>query len=160
MEVFRLSRKQWADQLSGRGAAIRGARWNSIGVEMIYCAGNRSLAMAEVLVHLSLAMLPDDFMMLTILIPDEVSIKKMGANDLPKHWNIFPHSMETQNIGDRFITENEHCVLQVPSVVTKGDFNFLINPHHPDFSKIQIMRKEAFPFDRRLFKTSPEVSMD
>lgn len=83
-------------------------------------------------------MLPDDFMILTILIPDEVSIKSIDTKDLPKHWSIFPHSMETQNIGGRFITESEYCVLQVPSVVTKGDFNFSINPYHSDFSKIKI----------------------
>jgi len=51
MEVFRLSRAKYADQLSGYGAALKGARWNSRGVEMIYAAENRSLAMAEVLVH-------------------------------------------------------------------------------------------------------------
>lgn len=52
MQVFRLSRKKYADVLSGQGAAIRGARWNSKGTEVIYTAENRSLAMAEVLIHL------------------------------------------------------------------------------------------------------------
>jgi RES domain-containing protein len=36
MEVFRLSREKYAATLSGKGAAIRGERWNSVGVEMIY----------------------------------------------------------------------------------------------------------------------------
>ena len=48
MEAYRLSRTKFADTLSGKGAALKGARWNSIGVEIIYTAGNRSLAMAEV----------------------------------------------------------------------------------------------------------------
>ncbi|HRG64384.1 MAG TPA: RES family NAD+ phosphorylase, partial [Saprospiraceae bacterium] len=76
MEVFRLSRARFADQLSGVGAALKGARWNSPGVEMVYTAQNRSLAMAEVLVHLSLGMLPDDFRMLTIWIPDNLPVIK------------------------------------------------------------------------------------
>jgi len=74
MEVFRLSREKFASILSGKGAAIKGARWNSMGVELIYCASNRSLAMAEVAVHFSLATLPNDFVMLTIFIPDTVLI--------------------------------------------------------------------------------------
>jgi len=61
MKVYRLSRLRYAGFLSGKGAAIRGARWNSVGTEMIYTAQNRSLAMAEVVVHLTLGTLPDDY---------------------------------------------------------------------------------------------------
>ncbi|MBX2951092.1 MAG: RES family NAD+ phosphorylase [Leadbetterella sp.] len=151
MEVYRLSRAPYSDHLSGKGAAMKGARWNSQGVEMIYTAGNRSLAMAEVAVHLSLATLPPDFMMLTIWIPDDISLKKLTADSLPPHWNAFPHSRETQRAGDEFIAERAFCVLQVPSAVTRGDFNILLNPGHPDFSRVRIMDKAPFPFDRRIF---------
>ena len=154
MEAFRLSREKFSDVLTGKGAALKGARWNSIGVELIYCAANRSLAMAEVAVHLSLASLPDDYVMLTIFIPDDISIKKLKESDLPQDWNLFPHPNSTQAIGDRFVIAHEYCVMQIPSVVTKGDFNLLINPHHPEFSKIKIIDKAKFPFDRRIFKTS------
>ena len=72
MEVFRLSRLQYADTLLGKGAAIKGARSNLQDVEIIYTAGNRSLAMAEVAVHFTLATLPEDYMMITIHVPDDV----------------------------------------------------------------------------------------
>ncbi len=152
MEVFRLSREQFASTLSGKGAALKGARWNSVGVELIYTASNRSLAMAEVAVHLTLATLPDDYMMLTIFIPDTVSLQKLSISDLPSGWNMFPHPASTQAIGDTFISENRFCVLQIPSAVTKGDYNILINPHHVDFPKIKIIDCEKFPFDQRIFK--------
>jgi RES domain-containing protein len=151
MEVFRLSRKLFADTLSGKGAALKGARWNSVGVEMIYTAGNRSLAMAEVAVHLSIATLPDDYVMLTIYIPDDVAVLKLTANDLPHQWNAFPHPRDTQKVGDDFVYNGEYCVLQIPSAVTKGDFNILINPNHKDFHRIKIIDQEDFPFDKRLF---------
>jgi RES domain-containing protein len=77
MEAYRLSREMYASTLSGKGAAIKGARWNSIGVEMIYTASNRSLAMAEVAVHFTLATLPSDYMMITIFIPDDISLSKV-----------------------------------------------------------------------------------
>ncbi|MFY8046747.1 MAG: RES family NAD+ phosphorylase [Chitinophagaceae bacterium] len=40
----------------------------------------------------------------------------------------------------------------MPSAVTKGDYNLLINPAHPDFKKIKIKGVEKFPFDRRIFQ--------
>ncbi len=152
METFRLSREAFARNLSGKGAALKGARWNSQGMEIIYTASNRSLAMAEVAVHFTLATLPPDYMMTTIYIPDDISLQKVDFTSLPLNWNIFPHSNSTQLIGDKFINENNHCILQTPSAVTKGDYNILINPYHRDFSRIKIIEIEPFPFDRRIFK--------
>ena len=152
MEVYRLSRVKYAAVLSGKGAAIKGARWNSVGVEIIYTAANRSLAMAEIAVHFTLATLPADYKMITIFIPDNISLLKLNISDLPADWNMFPHPNSTQAIGDKFVADNKYCVLQIPSVVTYGDYNFLINPNHNDFAGIKITSVEKFPFDKRIFK--------
>ena len=152
MEAFRLSREKYAVPLSGKGAAMKGARWNSVGVEIIYTASNRSLAMAEVAVHLTLATIPADYMMLTIYLPDDISLQKLTNEDLPVNWNAFPHPNSTQAIGDKFVSENKYGVLQIPSVVTQGDYNLLINPYHSEFLKIKIIEMESFPFDKRIFK--------
>jgi RES domain-containing protein len=152
MEVFRLSREKFAEPLSGKGAAVKGARWNSIGIELIYTASNRSLAMAEVAVHLTIATVPSDYVMTTIYIPDDTSLQKLNVTDLPLYWNEFPHHTSCQSVGDKFIGDNQYCVLQIPSAVTKGDYNFLINPYHSDFKRVKIIAKEKFPFDKRIFK--------
>ena len=152
MEAFRLSREKFAEPLSGIGAASKGARWNSVGIELIYAASNRSLAMAEVAVHLTLATLPADYVMVTFHIPDDISLQKLNVADLPADWNIFPHPPSTQGIGDKFVSENRYCVLQIPSAVTRGDYNLLINPYHADFKRIKIIAKDKFPFDKRIFK--------
>jgi RES domain-containing protein len=152
MEVFRLARKKYPIELSGKGASISGARWNSKGTEIIYCAQSRALAMAEVLVHLSLATLPNDFVMLTIDISDDISVEVLDLNKLSIDWNVFPCTFETPLLGDDFIRRNGACVLKVPSAVVKGDFNFLINPYHTDFYKIKITEQIDFPFDKRIFK--------
>jgi RES domain-containing protein len=152
MEAYRLSREVYASTLSGKGAALKGARWNSIGVEIIYTASNRSLAMAEVAVHFTLATLPTDYMMVTIHVPDDISLQKLNVSDLPADWNTFPHPSTTQAIGDQFIADNKFCVLQIQSAVTQGDYNLLINPNHPDFKRIKIIDKDKFPFDKRIFK--------
>jgi len=152
MEVFRLARERYAGNLSGLGAALRGARWNSVGVELIYTASNRSLAMAEVAVHLTLATLPPDFRMVTIEIPDDIKMLQLETGDLPTNWNAFPHLQTSQTIGDQFVLEGTFCLLRIPSVVTKGDYNVLINPHHVDIQRIRILGSEPFPFDKRIFE--------
>lgn len=108
--------------------------------------------MAEVAVHLTMATLPDDFMMITIHVPVEVKIKEVPVKSLPPDWKDFPHPPSTQKFGDSFVNENKYCILKIPSVITKGDYNFLINPKHRDFKKIKITSGEKFPFDKRIFK--------
>ncbi|MEO7673020.1 MAG: RES family NAD+ phosphorylase [Pyrinomonadaceae bacterium] len=152
METFRISREKYATTLSGSGAAIRGARWNSAGVEIIYTSANRSLAMAEVAVHLNLSTLQNDYVMLTIYLPDDIEIQKLSDKALPSDWNSFPHDPATRKIGDRFIADGKYCILRVPSAVTKGDHNFLINPHHAEFDRIRITSLDKFPFDERIFR--------
>ncbi len=151
MEVFRLSREKFAGTLSGKGAAIKGARWNSVGVELIYTAANRSLAMAEVAVHFTLATIPADYVMVTIFVPGDISLQKINVADLPADWNTFPHPVSTQIFGDKFVRDNKYCILQIPSSVTQGDYNFLINPYRADFRRIKIIATEKFPFDKRIF---------
>jgi RES domain-containing protein len=151
MEAFRFARLPFAGNLSGKGAASKGARWNSIGVEMIYTASNRALAMSEIAVHFTWATLPPDYMIMTIYIPDDISLTKIRMSDLPSDWQVFPHPSSTQKIGDKFIADNNYCIFQVPSSVVQGDFNLLINPTHPEFSRIKIISTDKFPFDSRLF---------
>lgn len=150
MKVYRLTRRKFIHDFNGKGAAICGARWNSKGTEIIYASDSRALAMAEVAVHLSFDILPSDFMMLEIDIPEAVAFAPaIFADDLHTSWNAFPHDATTQLIGDQFIQANAFCVLKVPSAVVKGDFNILINPFHSDFSMITITDESDFPFDRR-----------
>lgn len=151
MEVYRLAREPYARTLSGIGAALKGGRWNSPGTELIYSAINRSLAMAEVAVHFSLAMLPDDYRMVSIHIPDELSMEEWNEEDLPLGWKEFPHPESTRKMGDAWVLQRRSALLKVPSAVTRGDHNILINPFHQDFQQISITAVEPFPFDHRLF---------
>ncbi len=114
MKVYRLSRASFRNHLSGIGSSIKGARWNSVGVEMIYTAESRALAMAEVAVHLTAAMLPDDFLMITVNIPDDLAIQQLSPDSLPPDWNVFPYLSSTQAIGDSFVRENRFRSFEYP----------------------------------------------
>jgi RES domain-containing protein len=152
MRVFRLSKRKYSKELNGKGAAKSGNRWNSKGTEIIYTAESRALAMAEVTVHLTLATLPSDYVMIEIEIPDNIIYKELILKELDEDWNSHPPNSITQKIGDEFIDSIKVCLLKVPSAVVQGDSNYLINPYHPDFKKIKIVEITDFPFDKRIFK--------
>ncbi len=152
MIVFRLSKSKFADDLSGKGAEKCGGRWNSKGVAMVYTSESRALCTTEIAVHTPLGALPLDYKIISIEIPDEIEIKELAIDDLPADWSSFPHQHSTQLIGDEFIAKNEFLVLKVPSVVVKGDFNYLINPGHIEINRVKIKSIESFSFDVRLFK--------
>jgi RES domain-containing protein len=150
MRIFRLSKKKYKDQLSGYGAALHGQRWNSKGIEVIYTAESRALAAYEVSVYLPLQLLPKDYYMIEINVPDSLSIKDIPIKDLPDGWDSLPMQKVSQIVGDTFVENNKHLILKVPSVIVKGDFNYIINPNHKDFKKIKIINSSLFPFDPRL----------
>lgn len=150
MRVYRLSRAPYAHELSGKGAALGNNRWNSKGTEIIYTAESRALALTEILVHLNPQLIPKDFRLLEIEIPDDLSSQRVEAMQLPSKWNLNPPLVATQKIGDSFIAESAKALLVVPSAVVPGDQNILINPHHPRFGEIQIRQNLPFPIDPRL----------
>ncbi len=150
MIVFRLGKYNVADDLKGSGARIIGGRWNSKGVSMIYTSASRALCTAEIAVHTPLGILPDDYYIITIQVPDKY-ISKFPEKNLPSDWKSFPHSSSTRKIGDIFIKENKYLVLQVPSAVVQGDYNYLLNPGHRLFPGVRILSIEPYVFDHRLF---------
>ena len=44
-------------------------------------------------------------------------------------------------------------ILAVASVIITQELNYLINPKHRDFSKLQIGNPTDFAFDQRLFES-------
>ena len=152
MEVYRLSKEKYVNNLNGKGSSISGGRWNSKGIESIYVASSRALAMAEIIVHLPGGMLRENYKVMVIYLPDDISLHKINIRDLPNDWNTFPHPATTQILGDKLFIENKYCVFQVPSVVVKGEFIFLINPKHEEFKKVKIVDIEDFLFDTRVLR--------
>ena len=152
MNVFRLCKSTWQNDLSGKGAEISGGRWNSKGKPLLYTSSSRALCVAEIAVHTPLGCLPEDFSMVEIKLPDHIAMKEVHEDELPNHWQSFEHRNITQRIGDHFISSSVALILKVPSAVAQGDFNYLINPGHSDIKYISIVKCDPFRFDERLFK--------
>ena len=149
MIVYRLSKEKYKNELSGKGAAFRGGRWNSQNTEIVYTAENRALAMAEVAVYAAVQTVPKGYWMLSIELPSRPP--KINVKDLRSGWNHFPHLTFTKTVGDQLIKENKQLALSVPSAVVEGEWNVLINPFHSLFKKVKILDAVPFSFDRRLF---------
>lgn len=130
---------------------MAGGRWNSVGVPIVYTSGTQALAMLEMLVHLgnagilpSYSICPAEF--------DESLITKLDPRYLPNNWRTPVVPPATQSIGDAWAAAGTSAVLEVPSVISPTDSNYLINPGHRDFSSITIGIPEPFTFDERLVK--------
>lgn len=125
---------------------------------MIYAASNPSLAALEVLVHYSV--LPQDFVLTEIRIPDGISIEVVSDEQLPPDWDAeLPEpttvqATDSQMFGVTWISQKRSAVLNVPSTIIglacRSERNFVLNPEHPDFSRIEFRPSVPFRFDPRL----------
>ena len=153
MIVFRIEREKYLKTtLAGIGASMsNGYRWNSINSKLVYTAESRALATLEVSVHLDLSEdLPTDRYYVEIEIPDDLTIQEVKIEDLPEDWDSKPPTLITQTIGDDFVNQNESAILKVPGSIVPQEFNYLINPNHPDARKIKVIGKTIMNFDSRL----------
>ncbi|MEM1321170.1 MAG: RES family NAD+ phosphorylase [Bacteroidota bacterium] len=147
MKVYRITTLKWSTQLSASGFS---ARWNSKGKFMIYTAGSRALACLENVVHRSGEGLNDNFRVMVINIPSFLDIESLNTKVLPESWSDFTSYHFCQQIGNEWLDSRRTAILQVPSVIIKKEFNYLINPNHEHFKNIKLESTEKFDFDSRI----------
>jgi RES domain-containing protein len=149
---WRIVKKRYAvNAFDGEGARLFGGRWSSPGVTVVYVASTRPLAVLEMAVHLDRSTLLASFVLLPCEF-DERLLTTLDKADLPVHWRRDPAPPELAVIGNAWVTAARAAVLAVPSAIIEDETNFLLNPAHPDFSKIRIGDPQAFEFDPRLIK--------
>jgi RES domain-containing protein len=105
-----------------------------------------ALAVLENLVHMSRQDFPRGYVIVGAVIPDELSIL-----DAPVRATAGLHEAQLRAFGDRWMDEKMSVALRVPSAVVPGDWNYLLNPAHPQFDRIVAARTIPFEFDPRLF---------
>jgi len=149
MQLYRLSRSNYP-VYDGEGARRVGGRWNSKGTRVLYTSESRSLAVLEILVHLS-SSLPDKYVLGAAALPDDIVIEKVDPEKLPANWmtSIPREQLATRGIGDEWVEHRRSVVLAVPSVIV-GELNYLLNPAHADFGRIVFADPVPFRFDIRL----------
>lgn len=149
MKVYRICRRQYA-AFDGEGARRKSGRWNQDGFAVVYTAGSLSLAALEVLVHTDAHLLPADLVYIEAEIPQSIKITSLTPETLPREWQQEPASDSTKNIGQEWLSNSQTAILAIPSTIIAIEYNYLLNPAHPEFKKIKVNPPINFTFDSRL----------
>ncbi len=150
--VYRaLRRKYGRTPFDGEGSYRYGGRWSSPGVRLTYASEHESLALLEYFVHLDKDDPPDDLILAVAEVPDDLVRERIEVSLLPANWRDPAAPAELTSVGDEFTQRRKHCLLLVPSVLAPSDHNCLMNPEHPDFKRIVVLRPEPLSYDPRMF---------
>jgi RES domain-containing protein len=85
-----------------------------------------------------------------VVIPVEINESLIHVpRTLPSNWWRTPPGSTTRRFGATWAKKASTPVLRVPSAVTRGEFNYVLNPRHTDFAQLRIGKAVAFAFDRR-----------
>lgn len=147
MKAYRIAKTEFIQDLSGFGAFKFGGRWNSIGTHILYLAENPSLSLLEVLVHISRFQIQSPFSILTLELPE---IEILNSPVLPENWRLTPPPVALKMVGDEFVRSKIGLAIRIPSAIMPLDHNILVNPGHPEFSKIKFLDCEEIQFEKRL----------
>lgn len=152
MHVYRISKTEYANDLSGYGASLYGGRWNPRGLHMLYTVSSTSLAILEYLAHNMQVFRQTKLTLSTLILPKPKSIQIFTPKDLPEGWNTPYHISEaTQQIGADFLKNKTHHLLKVPSVIAPNEFNLLLHPAHDAHKQLEIVHQvQDFKIDQRL----------
>lgn len=135
----------------GLGAFNIGGRWNRPGRYAVYAAEHLSLALLEILVHApdpEQRKRPRVRFRLSIA-PD--AVEEVALDQLPRNFGPATPFAITQDIGDPWLEARKFVALKVPSAIVPVEFNYLLNPLHPDFiSAVKWDKAAPLILDERL----------
>ena len=143
--------KHAANAFDGEGPRLRGGRWNSPGMAVVYTSQSISLAVLETLVHFDRESPLPDLVVIPCHFPDRL-LSEIDEQALPENWRSYPASPELQRIGDDWIKSRRSAVIAVPSAIIESERNYLLNPEHSAFGSIEIGVPQPFAFDLRLLR--------
>lgn len=150
MLVFRITQTKFASTLFAPGFA---GRWNSENERMIYTAGSASLSCLEVLAHKTGSALNSGRFSMAVIDLNDLATEEIKLQQLQKlndEWFKVLHYPITQKLGNQWLLDMKSAVLKVPSAIVDREYNYLLNPAHPDFAKIKVLDVTSFNFDSRL----------
>jgi RES domain-containing protein len=149
MELFRISTKEYSNQLTASGSPNR---WNKRGEFVMYTSGSRSLSTLELVVHRNVIKPKFPYKVLVIsLVDNDNLIHSIKSKDLPKKSNTMQAYAQLQEIGSHWYHNKTSLVLKIPSAIIQQEHNYIINTKHPDFEKnIKLVHTEKYFWDERL----------
>lgn len=148
MILYRIADDRYADDLNGTGGQFVSGRWHHRGTQILYLTEHVSLAMLEVLVHSP--SLPEGRSLVTVSLPNNPSMLDVAIDTLPEGWQDWPYLEELADRTEDWLREGECWIMRVPSAPSSTEFNYLLNPRHPEHTSLKLVSIEPHPFDPRL----------
>lgn len=141
-----------ADDMAGKGAAHKGARWNHAGEHVTYAATSISLAAWETRAHFGRgARLPWNRYLVRIDVPDAIwAARERLPRQPPVGWDAIPEGLVSRAEGSAWLKRARAALLTVPSVIVNEEDNVLINPLHADARQISATKLRRFVYDPRV----------
>lgn len=149
MQVYRVGRTKYANDLTGEGARLFGGRWNNKLTGCIYTSESRALAVLEYTVNVNIDEIPRALSITTYDIPTD-ELQALAVADLPGDWRQAPAPSSTKNFGTAFLKEAITPVIKIPSCVIIQEYNYLLNPVHAHGKYFKIIDVEDFIYDVRI----------
>lgn len=154
IKSWRIVKKKFRDiAFTGEGAAKFGGRWNSIGTPVTYVAESLSLATLEILAGGCQLTTMTNYIKIPVEF-DSSLVETVSIETLPDEWHAYPSCESSHIIGDTWAKEKRSVILKVPSAVIQEEYNYLINPFHPDINMVKIGKPEHLLIDERLLHLS------
>ena len=150
MQVWRICKRKHQDSaFSGTGGLYASGRWTPQGFLVVYTAQSLALASLEVFVHTESDRIP--LVAIRAFLPENIAMSEVDVSSLPVDWQQPAAYPVLQNIGKRWLQEQQTPVLKVPSAIIPVEFNYLLNPQHPDL-QLSLLPPLQFKFDQRMWK--------
>jgi RES domain-containing protein len=120
-------------------------------------AQSLSLARLDLLVHLEAEdVLRGHWRYIALEVVLEAVLACALMAELPSDHAAWPAPASTRSIGDAWVASGVSAGLTVPSAVTPGERNLILNPAHPGFADaVVIGESRKLVMDRRPFKDAP-----
>lgn len=151
MRVWRVTRRAHAAP-DGEGARLYGGRWNLPNTPVVYASSSLSLAVLEYLVHVDRDLAPPDLVSISAEIPASVRVEAVELAELPSGWQAPSDQEALQRLGSEWVRRQASAVLRVPSALIPVEFNYVLNPAHPEFARITWSSAVAFSLDPRFLQ--------
>jgi RES domain-containing protein len=94
---------------------------------------------------------PGDLVSIVGELAETVEVERLDLKALPARW-YQTRDESLRPFGDDWIAAGRTVALLVPSAAIRGEWNVLLNPAHPEFSKITFYRPKPFKFDARMYR--------
>jgi RES domain-containing protein len=71
-------------------------------------------------------------------------METIQISDLPDDWRDTIIPVNLQKLGSAWVVRGQSSVLKVPSVVIPHEWNYVLNPAHPEFPELHGTLEPAF----------------